>query len=216
MLASIAAGACSDTIQTDGPVPTTTPCSATASPTIPAKPSTKVVPITGTGDQTVGLPGDIPLPLLVHARHDGADAFVVNGVDASGKATQVFATALGPYDATFAVGFVDACAAPTSALHIATKSKWRLDIANAGLAPRYDNAKGVAGKGDAVLSYVGAGTKVRITYSGTARFDVTTYGNKGPELLAHSVGAFQNTVTLPHGPVFVAITAQGAWTIGAA
>ena len=215
VLGTLLAGACSDSVDPDASGPTTTPCTATT-PSLPATPSTKVEPITGTGDQTVGLPGDIPLPLLVHARHDGPDAFVVNGVDAAGKATQVFATALGKYDGTFAVGFVDACASTTTALHVATKSAWRLDIANAGVAPRYDNAKGVAGTGDAVLSYVGPGARVRITYAGPARFDATTFGTKGPGVLAHSVGPFAVTVTLVPGPVFLAITAQGKWTIGAA
>jgi hypothetical protein len=187
---------------------------------------TTVVPITGVGDQSVGLPGELQLPLLVHAHSDSADSFVVSGIDASGNPTQVFASALGKYDGTFAVGFVDACAKPTAALHIAATGKWRLDVANARVAPRYDNAKGIRGQGDAVLSYIGARTSVRITYAGTKSTDpkvrksdafaVRTFGPKGPGLLARAIGFYTGTVVLPAGPVFIAVTAHGEWTISGA
>jgi hypothetical protein len=111
-------------------------------------------------------------------------------------------------------------------LHVATSGKWHLDFANAKLAPKYDDAKGVAGRGDAVLSYVGRSVRVRITYAGTESkepslrshdaFAVTTYGAKRPSLLAQSNGASRGTVLLPPGPVFIAITARGRWTIARA
>jgi hypothetical protein len=187
---------------------------------------TTVVPLAGSGDRTVGLPGELPLPLLVHARYEGAQSFVVSGVDASGNATQVFASALGKYNGTFAVGFVDACATPTSALHVATTGPWHLDFANAKLAPKYDNAKGIAGKGDAVLSHLGARTPVRIAYAGTQSsdpkvrahdaFTFRIFGAKGPELLAQSKGPYTGTVVLPVGAVFIAVTAHGTWTMAKA
>jgi hypothetical protein len=217
--------ACSDSVGSDAPTSTSAPCSPEPSGT-PAVAPTTVVPLSGVGDRNVGLPGELPLPLLVHARHDGPESFVVSGVDASGNATQVFASALGKYDGTFAVGFVDACANPTTALHVAATGKWHLDFANAKLAPKYDNAKGVKGKGDAVLSYIGARTSVRITYAGTTSTDprlrksdafaVRTFGAKGPGLLVQSIGFSTGTVVLAAGPVFIAVTAQGAWTISAA
>jgi hypothetical protein len=221
-IGSIAAAACSDGVGTDTTTPTSAPCT-TETPTVGAVAPTTVVPFDGADDRTIGLPGELPLPLLVHARHDGADSFVVSGVDATGKATQVFASALGKYDGTFAVGFVDPCATPTAALHVATKGNWHLDFANAKLAPRFDATKGVAGNGDAVLSYLGRRASMRITYSGTAStepslrahdvFVVATYGANGPHLLAHSNGAYHGTVVLPAGPGFIAITAHGRWTI---
>jgi hypothetical protein len=67
---------------------------------------------------------------------------------------------------------------------------------------------------------------VRIAYSGTQSkepslrshdaFAVTTYGAKGPSLLAQSNGAYHGTVVLPRGPVFIAVTAHGPWTIARA
>jgi hypothetical protein len=220
-LGSVAATACSEGVGTDTP-PTSAPCSPQTPYRARVAPTT-VVPLDGTGDRTVGLPGQLPLPLLVHAHHDGAGSFVVSGVDASAKTTQVFASTLGTYDGTFAVGFVDRCATTTAALHVATEGRWHLDVANAKLAPNYDNTRGIAGKGDAVLSYLGGSTSVRITYSGTQSklsalrshdaFAVTTYGAPGPSLLAQSNGAYHGTVVLPRGPVFLTITAHGPWKI---
>jgi hypothetical protein len=141
----------------------------------------------------------------------------VRGVDAAGKDTQVLATALGSYDGTFAVGFVDACAIPTVGLHVESSGRWHLDIADARLAPAYHVLTGVAGKGDSVLSYVGNAHKTRLTFTAAhGRFDVTTYGADGPKLLARSNGAYHGTVLLPGGPIFIAVTASGAWTMGPA
>jgi hypothetical protein len=210
LIAIIAATACSGGGVTDAPTPISAPCS-TGTTTPSASPATTVVPIEGSGDRQVGLPGNLSLPLIVHARHDGSGSFVVRGVDASGNDMQVLGTALGTYDGTFAVGFVDACATPTVALHVATTGRWHLDIADARLAPRFVN--GVAGKGDSVLSYIGKAAKALMTYTGRSRFDVTTYGAEGPKLLARSTGAFRGIVSIPTGPVFIAVTADSAWTI---
>jgi len=219
------AAACSDSVGNDTTTPTSAPCPAEP-PTVGSVAPTTVVPIDGTDERTIGLPGELPLPLLVHAHHDGPDSFVVSGVDATGKATQVFASTLGKYDGTFAVGFVDACATPTSALHVATKGKWHLDFANAKLAPRFESTTGIAGTGDALLSYLGPSASLRITYAGTRStepslrshdvFTVATYGAKGPHLLVQANGAYHGTVALPAGPGFIAITAHGAWTIARA
>jgi hypothetical protein len=209
LIAIMAAAACSGGV-TDASTPTPAPCStATTAPS--ASPAKTVVPIDGIGDRRVGLPGNVSLPLIVHAHHNGSGSFVVRGVDASGSDTHVLGTALGAYDGTFAVGFVDACATPTVALHVATSGRWHLDIADARLAPRYVN--GVAGRGDSVLSYIGKAAKALMTYTGRSRFDVTTYGAEGPKLLARSTGAFRGIVSIPRGPVFVVVTADSAWTI---
>ncbi len=66
-------------------------------------------------------------------------------------------------------------------------------------------------------------TSVRITYAGTKSTDpklrksdvfaVRTFGPKGPGLLAQSIGRYTGTVVLPAGPVFIAVTAHGEWTM---
>jgi hypothetical protein len=190
---------------------TSAPCSTSGTPPPSAAPVTTVVPVDGSGERNVGLPANLSLPLIVHAHRAGPGSFVVRGIDASGKDTQVLASALGAYDGTFAVGFVDSCALPTVGLKVESTGRWHLDIADARLAHAY--GAGVAGKGDSVLSYVGSATKARVTYAGHARFNVTTYGSSGPKLLARSTGAYRGTVLLPRGPIFIAVTADGAWAI---
>jgi hypothetical protein len=109
------------------------------------------------------------------------------------------------------VGFVDACTTPTVGLHIAASGRWHLDIADARLAPVYVN--GVAGRGDSVFTYNGKATNAVVTYSGRTRFVATTYGVGGPRLLARSTGPTRVTVSLPNGPIFITVTAKGAWSI---
>jgi hypothetical protein len=207
----IAATACSGSGGPAASTPTSAPCSTGSTGIASGAPATTVVSVDGADDRNVGLPANLSLPLIVHARHRGSGTFVARGIDAVGKDTQVLATALGAYDGTFAVGFVDDCANPTVGLHVESKGRWHLDFADARLAHRYDT--GVAGKGDSVLSYVGNAAKARVTYAGHARFNITTYGADGPKLLARSTGAYRGTVLLPRGPIFIAVTADGAWTI---
>ena len=207
------ATACSSSGSSASP-PTTAPCAAPPiSPS--AAPPNHVVPVEGSGARDVGLPGELSLPLIVHTHASGSGSFVVRGLDASGKETEVLATALGAYDGTFAVGFIDPCASPTIALRVASTGAWHLDFADASLAPRYTS--GIAGKGDSVLSYVGKAATARVTYSGTTPFVIATYGAAGPKVLARSPGAFRGTVKLPTGPVFITVTAgTAAWSLAPA
>jgi hypothetical protein len=215
LIALIVASACSGGGVADESTPTSAPCQPVA--TTPGAPARTFVPVDASGDRNVGLPPNLSLPVIVHAHRDGSGSFVVRGVDAAGKDTQVLATALGAYDGTFAVGFVDACAIPTVGLHVESTGRWHLDIADARLAPAFHLLTGVAGKGDSVLSYVGSAHKARLTFTAAhGRFDVTTYGADGPKLLARSNGAYHGTVLLPGGPIFIAVTASGAWTMGPA
>jgi hypothetical protein len=211
VIAVLAAAACSG--GGGGPAsstPTSVPCSPAAPPPSGA-PNPNVTPVDGSDSRNVGLPPDLTLPLIVHARRAGSGSFVVRGIDALGSDTQVLASALGTYDGTFAVGFVDNCATPTVGLHVESTGKWHLDVAEARLAHRYTT--GVAGKGDSVFSYIGKAAKARVTYSGHTRFNVTTYGADGPKLLVRSTNAYAGTVTLPREPIFVAVTADGVWKI---
>ena len=57
-----------------------------------------------------------PLPCRFRpsfAHHDGRSALVVSGIDSFGQRTAILASALGFYDGTFAVGFVEAANNPT-------------------------------------------------------------------------------------------------------
>lgn len=211
--AIVGAAACSDSVDPNSSSPTTVACAPGTAPTSGAVPQT-VVPIDGTGDGNVGLPANLTLPLIVHAHHVGNASFIVRGVDAQGKDTHVLATALGPYDGTFAVGFVDPCNSPTIALHIETKNKWHLDIGDARNSPQYQGA--LAGKGDAVLLYVGTASKTSVSYTGGKHFVLTTFGAEGPKLLAESAKPYLGTVSLANGPVFIVVTAEGSWTLRSA
>jgi hypothetical protein len=206
----LVATGCSDSV--DVPVsapPTTVPCAPT---TVPAgeKPNRSVVPVDGVGDRTVGLPAALSLPVIVHARHKGKTSFVVSTVDVTGKDVHVLASALGKYDGTFPVGFVDECATPTAALHIATKDPWHLDISSPVNAPTF--ATGVAGKGDAVFVYVGKAVSAEVSYKGGKRFSVVLYAAAGPRVLAQSAKAYTGKVSLPKGAL-IAVAADGDWSI---
>lgn len=191
--------------------------SSTTSTLPPAPSSTSVstangvVTIKGRGDRTVPLPAAVPLPAIVHAHHDGKGSFAVNGVDPLGQRTGVLASALGSYDGTFAVGFVEAANNPTSRLRIITQGPWRLDIGPAGDAPPL--GRGLQGAGDTVLSYGGPGATVHLTYRGRARLIVNVYENGGLIPLVNTKGPYDGPISLIAGPAFIAVTTTGNWSM---
>jgi hypothetical protein len=116
----------------------------------------------------------------------------------------------GQYDGTFPVGFVDTRGQPTTALDIQAEGPWHLDIAPAALAPRLTN--GVSGSGDAVLTYSGPKARFRVRHTAKEPFVLRTFG--ASELQFARVGeTVDSLVTLPKGPVFVAVTSPKTWSM---
>jgi hypothetical protein len=135
----------------------------------------------------------------------------VNGVDSLGQRTSVLASALGGYDGTFAVGFVEATNPPTTRLRVVTRGPWRLDIGPAADAPRL--GRGLRGVGDTVLSYGGPGATVHLTYRGRARLIVNVYENGGLIPLVNTKGPYDGPISLIAGPAFIGVTTTGKWSM---
>jgi hypothetical protein len=171
-----------------------------------------VTAVTGTGPATVALPATAGHTAIVHAQYDGDGAFVVSSVNAQGQHLAVLAQSLGSYDGTFPVGFVDQRDNPTASLRVEATGPWHLDIANATLAPELTGA-GVSGHGDAVLSYKGPAVTAHVIYPGTSAFEVSTYAGGAVTHLAAAVGPYDRRITLPAGPAFISVTADGDWSM---
>jgi hypothetical protein len=169
-----------------------------------------VVTIKGSGTLTVRLPASVPLPAIVHAHHDGRNAFVVSGIDSVGQRTTILASARGFYEGTFAVGFVEG-SNPTAKLHIETRGPWRIDIGRAALAPPIGN--GQAGVGDTVLSYRGPASTARLTFRAKSRMIVNLYENGGLVPVVDTKGPYDGPISLLAGPLFIAVMTTGKWSM---
>jgi len=199
-------GACSSSQSATPP-----PASSTTTSTSVAD-ARPVVGIDGNGPKVVALPSTLSLPEIVHARYSGSGNFVVKSRSANGTDTGILAVANGQYDGTFPVGFVDARGAPTTALDIEASGPWHLDIAPAALAPRLN--AGVSGSGDAVLAYDGPRARFRVRHAAKMPFVLRTFG--ATDLRFARVGESIDTpVDIPAGPLFVAVTSPGIWSITA-
>ncbi len=168
----------------------------------------------GKGEQVVQLPHDVALPAIVYAHYSGRGTFGVDSQPADGVDRIVLVASKGAYEGTFPVGFVDEKCAPTTALHVEAGGPWHLDIANASLAPRLEKT-GIAGFGDAVLAYRGPKARFRVTHSGDSSFVLRTYGSS-TLTFTRGRGAANGIVTLAAGPLFVAVTTVGDWSIAPA
>ena len=168
--------------------------------------------VDGTGAKVVQLPRSVALPAIVHASYTGTGNFIVKSRTARGLDTTVLANSRNAYEGTFPVpfGFVDPKGMPTAALDVEADGPWHLDIAAANLAPALTT--GFRGIGDAVLAYRGPAASFHVTYSGGASFVLRTYG-RTDSIFARVSGGTDEIVKLPAGPLFVAVTAVGDWTI---
>ena len=171
-----------------------------------------VTNVDGNGPATVPIPAAVGLPALVHAHYSGKSSFVVSSVNASGQHLAVLARSLGSYDGTFAVGFVEQRGNPTAALRVVTIGPWHLDIAKPVFAPTLSGS-GVSGHGDAVLAYKGPEVEAHVIYRGAAGFTVATYAGGVVTMLVSTVGPYDGKITLPAGPAFVSVTADGDWSM---
>jgi hypothetical protein len=174
-----------------------------------------VVGIDGDGAKVVRLPRSVALPAIVHASYTGTGNFIVKSRTARGLDTAVLANARGAYEGTFPVplGFVDPKGMPTAALDVAADGPWHLDVAPANFAPALTT--GFRGNGDAVLAYRGPAASFHVTYSGASSFLLRTYG-RTDSVFAQVSGGSDDIVKLPAGPLFVAVTTVGGWTIAPA
>jgi hypothetical protein len=170
-----------------------------------------VVTIRGNGSLVVPLPAAVSLPAIVHAQHTGTGTFIVSGIDSVGGHTAVIASALGAYNGTFAVGFVDAADKPTSKLSIDTGGAWQLDIGPATLAPAL--AGGKEGVGDSVLSYRGPAATAHLVFRSKSRLVVSVYENGGFVPLVDTEGPYDGPISLLEGPLFIAVTTTGKWSM---
>ena len=223
----LVAAACSGSDKADTTPSTTAPHASTSTaPSTTIVPTTATTPVTSTGGTRVGTltaidgngPATVDLPAsarptaIVHAQYEGNDAFIVSGVNAAGRDTAVLAQSVGPYDGSFPVGFVDPVKNPTTALRVDTTGAWHLDITEAKFAPELSGG-GVSGHGDAVLSYRGPQTPAHVIYPGTSPFAISTYANGQVTRLASAVGPYDRKITLPAGPAFISVTADGDWSM---
>jgi hypothetical protein len=158
----------------------------------------------------VTLPAGISLPEIVHARYNGPGTFVVKSRTADGIDSAVLVASNGNYDATFPVGFVDPRCSPTAALDIVATGAWHLDIASAERAPHFTT--GLRGIGDAVLAYCGPAIRAHIKHDTKSSFVLRTFGSAEMQF-ARGAELTDTTVEIPAGPLFIAVTTTGAWSI---
>jgi len=153
----------------------------------------------------------VPLPAIVHAHHEGNNSFVVTGVDSFGQRTTVLASARGAYEGTFAVGFVDSASNPTKQLRIDTRGPWRIDVASAVFAPPLGTGR--RGVGDTVLSYEGPAVTAHLSFPSKSKLVVNVYENGGVVPLVDTKGPYDGPISLLPGPLFIAVTTSGKWSI---
>jgi len=135
----------------------------------------------------------------------------VIGIDSLGHRTAVLASSLGFYDGTVPVGFVDAAGNPTTRLRIVTRGPWQIDVGRATVAPPL--AGGRQGVGDTVLSYRGPAATAHLRFRERSRLVLNVYVNGGVIPLVDTKGPYDGPISLPAGPLFIAVTTTGKWSM---
>jgi hypothetical protein len=161
----------------------------------------------GTGDATITLPAGVGFG-LVHATHQGAAAFSLTVLDATGAEVELLVDTVGAYDGTTGLGLTSATE-PTT-VQVVADGPWTVEIAPVATAP----ALPAAGHGDGVFLYDGPAGDLALTHTaGTYLFAWQQSGEAyDATLLVDQAGDYSGTAPLAAGPAIVVVNADGDWT----
>lgn len=181
-----------------------------AAPAPPASAPTASAPTnyTGKGDDVVKITKDSGPAIVTFdcascsgntvLQSDGADLLLVNTI--------------GAYSGRRLIDAMDG--STTSTLTVKATGSWKITVAS-GLASAKKGDTSVSGHGDDVAVLTGSISKAAITNKGgQSNFVVQAYSSGGglPDLAVNTIGGYSGTVPV-QGPVALAITSTGDWTI---
>ena len=189
-----------------------TPTSQPTVPTVPAttppaKPAERAY--RGRGDTLLRIskPGDGPA-LVTISGHGSADNFTVTSLDSSLQEIDLLVNVIGAYSGTRLIDVQDG--QHTARLRIEYGGSWTVVVRPVASAPQLSTT--AAGKGDAVLLYLGAAQGLTITNRGSSNFAVTSYGDNG-DLLVNEIGSYSGQVAIGAGPELIQVESDGRWTM---
>jgi hypothetical protein len=183
----------------------------------PSAPALKAV-YSGVGDKIVKLTGPAATdPVVVTLTHVGSANFIVSPLDASGQDAGSMVNAIGNYSGTVPLNFESGSSTP--AIKIQADGRWTMTIRSSDQVFQWDGSKPLVGKGDNVVSVVGAIDSsglntVNITHKGQANFIVDVWGSSsGSTNLVNEIGNYAGQQVLPQDGLLLVVQADGAWTV---
>lgn len=192
--------------------PSSAPAATTSSSSAPAAPSTpapaKPVTYQGRGDKVLSIKKPETGAVLLTATHKGSANFAVESLDTSLQEQDLLVNTIGRYSGTT---LLDKSGEETAKLKITASGTWKVVIKPLLSAPSFSGS--TKGNGDAVVIYTGPVGTAKLTHKGQENFAVWAYGESSSDLLVNEIGNYSGENVMPEGPVVLAITADGSWTV---
>ena len=179
----------------------------------PATAASSVQKFSGTDDSVITIP-TLKVPVIVTASYIGSENFIVHPVYSSGREGYSWMNEIGDWNGTI---FQEADRAGFAAISVKTVGDWTIQIAPLASAPVV-NPKQYTGHGMQVIKFAKPSSglkKISLTHAGEANFIVHPINAKGGQgfSMINEIADYHGSVLLPSGTQYLAIVADGEWTI---
>jgi len=184
----------------------------TAEPTEPAPAAFADIELTGRGDDVVRFAIPEDQPAIVRFTHRGSSNFAIESIAADGSTNELLVNEIGSYQGNH---LFDA-SSHSVAFKITADGEWRALVRSITKARAWDPSTRLEGEGADIARIVPPSSglvTVSIRHRGESNFAVIAYAGDFPNLLVNEIGDYQGEVLLPDGSYFLAISADGPWTV---
>lgn len=173
------------------------------------------VTATGVGDSVIKItkPGGATSPALVTATHNGQGHFAITALDSGLNWNDLLVNTIGPYSGTTILDWYMFQPERSTYLEIKANGRWTVTIKKLSAARALKST--TTGVGDDVLSWNGSARVATFSHTGKSNFAAVAYTGTGEyhRLLVNQIGNYSGKVPIPSGTRYIAVNADGNWTI---
>ena len=166
---------------------------------------------TGSGDSTfaITLPDGPGVLAVADMTHTGAGGFWVTAYNDDDVTIGGLVSARGPYDGTVMLNSL--FDEDTASLEVLADGAWTVTVRSIDTVETL--AGPYAGDHDTVFKYEGPGGTASSTHGGESNFIIWSFGEPRKQLVENEIGVFSGTAEFQAGPTYVAVVADGPWTL---
>jgi len=206
-------------VRPSGPAPVTVgegddPAPAPVSPDAPDTQAGDIpgsIVYTGSGDKKfeITLPDGPGVLAVADMTHSGAGGFWVTGYNSDNGTIGGLVSANGPYDGTVMLNSL--FDEDTASLEVLADGAWSVTVRSIDTVETLDGP--YSGDHDTVFKYEGPGGTASSTHGGESNFIIWSFGEPRKQLVENEIGVFSGTAEFQPGPTYVAVVADGPWTL---
>jgi hypothetical protein len=166
---------------------------------------------TGSGDKrfAITLPDGPGVLAVADMTHTGAGGFWVTAYNGDDVTIGGLVSSQGPYDGTVMLNSL--FDEDTASIEVLADGAWSVTVRSIDTVETLEAP--YLGDHDTVFKYEGPGGTASTTHGGESNFIIWSFGEPRKQLVENEIGVFSGTADFQPGPTYVAVVADGPWTL---